>query len=245
MDVGMLPRCFGTTYCNKLKQWGLQTQQRPIGPKYAAGLGVIMADTTRPRRAATRTGSCRFRCNYFNMRSSQQTYIQKLGFCDKDRTNPRHQQACEYLLERVWTTSNEEEARAYKGEDINVNDRYYVEGLGCFKPHPRPASAECISVPIRSRYSVCGFADVLWHNILGEVKITPEPAEVVLQQINFYLQFLDWSVIYGRSKVIVLVDYDAPALKRLTNDSQIAVYRLGDRFARWQDQLTRTTVEEL
>jgi len=158
------------------------------------------------------------------MRSSQQTYIQRLGFQDQDRTNPRHQQACEYLLQRIWEIRNAE----------------LVEEFGAEKALPEPVAADCISVPLRNAYSVSGFADVLYLNILGEVKITPEPAENVLQQINFYR-----SMHFDIGKVYLLVDYDAPALKRLTAGSDILVYRLGAGFEAWLATRTNATTEEL
>ena len=182
------------------------------------------------------------------MRSSQQTYIQRLGFQDKDRTNPRHQQACEYLLERIWQIENNRRAREYEGalRSIGANCVY---GPGCAEPYPEPIAADCISVPLRTRYSVAGFADVLLYGqaypdmqtVLGEVKITPEPAENVLQQLNFYR-----SICHDICRVYVVVDYDAPALQRLTAGSDISVYRLGTGFEAWSAaRTTTTTTEEL
>ncbi len=278
-------------------------------------------------------------------RAAQQSYIQRLGFQDKDRSNQRHGLACEYLFDRLVqeqclvnlrqrangelddyirriAQSNAEEvkkrdaaaksieswqsildsakegapccyseARARQelekaqhdheaaGEQINLTYHHHaallpfrdsldgadVEQLIRAK---LPAS-ESINVPITCGKFVNGFADVLlkrhfgfeitaaevsgdsicpkwslWCNaangdgVLGEVKITPEPAENVIQQIAFYRTFL------SVRRVVVLVDYDAPSLKRLTADSDIEVYRLGDRFEQWVAKCSKPVVEE-
>lgn len=99
---------------------------------------------------------------------------------------------------------------------------------------------ECINVPLTSRSYVNGFADVLIplpeqreygrtvHKWLGEVKITKEPAENVLQQINFYLTYID-----NVQAVYILTDYDPSDLQRLCVGTKIKVFRLGRRFNEW------------
>lgn len=99
---------------------------------------------------------------------------------------------------------------------------------------------ECINVPITSRSYVNGFADVLIpltetreygntvHKWLGEVKITKEPAENVLQQINFYLSYTE-----NVEAVYILTDYDPSDLQRLCIGTKIKVFRLGQRFEQW------------
>lgn len=113
---------------------------------------------------------------------------------------------------------------------------------------------ECVNVPIRSGSYVNGFADVLigldvpsvrtgrnerlsW---LGEVKITKEPAENILQQINFYLSYLNYI-----ETVYVLTDYDPGDLKRLCIGTKIKVYRLGQVFEQWIAARTTPDTEEL
>ena len=65
--------------------------------------------------------------------------------------------------------------------------------------------------------------------ILGEVKITPEPAENVIQQINFYREFIK------ADRVIIFIDYEDPQLLRLADggDGDFRVYRLGEKFEEW------------
>ena len=104
--------------------------------------------------------------------------------------------------------------------------------------------AACINYPISAgRGFIVGFADVyinLGHNILGEVKITKQPAEQVLQQLNFYQAHLrDISTVY------VLTDYDCADLQRLAHSSRIKVFRLGERFERWIQTRSATQPEEL
>lgn len=245
-------------------------------------------------------------------RSSQQTYIQRLGFQDKDRANPRHGLACEYLLDRhieqsVFPKLQELKARAinyfleYSAEKIKeLNLKYrnlehksefdsdasnqaeYVlnvinkqklamDRLGEVAQTISEdkmkkiicaslPSSQFISVPISSGKFVNGFADFLfdgapyfyfdddlaikvtlesnYRTVLGEVKITPEPAENIIQQIAFYREFV------CVNEVIILVDYDAPQLKRMTENSDIKVYRLGARFDEWCAMKTNPAIEE-
>ena len=245
-------------------------------------------------------------------RSSQQTYIQRLGFQDQDRANPRHGLACEYLLDRLieqnvfpklqelkakaiksfldfktqeikdlnykyknleyqskWNANASEEAKHVintvneqtlllsqvhqAAENISENEMKQII-------HKAMPPSQFISVPITSGKFVNGFADLLLNNtpyfyfdddlslksdlrynyldILGEIKITPEPAENVIQQIAFYREFVNVS------EVIILIDYDAPQLKRMTEGSDIKVYRLGAKFNKWCSTKTQSITEE-
>jgi hypothetical protein len=245
-------------------------------------------------------------------RSSQQTYIQKLGFQDKDRANPRHGLACEYLLDRLIENNfspklQELKANAvkyfleYKTQQIaelnsklknlecqskwnanackesehvinTVNEQTLLlsrvhqaaESIteGEMKQLMRQAMppSRFISVPITSGKFVNGFADLFfdkiphfyfdddlslktelryfYRTILGEIKISPEPAENVIQQIAFYRQFVNIS------EVIILIDYDAPQLKRITEGSDIKVLGLGSKFDEWCAIKTNPAIEE-
>lgn len=277
-------------------------------------------------------------------RSSQQTYIQRLGFQDKDRSNQRHGLACEYLLEQLieqclfanlseqanekfskFVDSIRDRALIYKGDieckqtlireysdtlsqngeafsrnwykkqietltgeiehltsAFNKADECYcklLEFCGTIDDAPikekikqcLPSSSQ-INVPISNGKFVNGFADVLlptsfhvslegvefaqekllldwcvylndnhyqYNSVLGEVKITPEPAENIIQQIAFYRTFMD-----NVTRVVLLLDYDAPVLKRLTENSDIEVYRLGEKFEQWIGSRIAPKVEE-
>jgi hypothetical protein len=102
-----------------------------------------------------------------------------------------------------------------------------------------------INQPIKSssRY-VVGFADVLMRvgsiEVLGEVKITKEYAETVLQQINFYQAHLNYV-----TTVYILTDYDCSDLQRLVEGTHIKVYRLGQRFEQWMASRIQPTTDEL
>lgn len=258
-------------------------------------------------------------------RSSQQTYIQRLGFQDKDRSNPRHGLACEYLLDRLiqrefisnmqrlkdnalqwgveWRKERineikvrlEYNARSLKygwasAESIEAENQQLTQELDklqseidclpqivnsasndeiAHRIHESMPSNNFISVPIASGKFINGFADVLFNccvslnfqdnlaieskcsidcdcfsrnelrkSILGEIKIAKEPAENVIQQIAFYRKF-----IYVE-EVIILVDYDAPQLKRMTTGSDIHVYKLGSKFDAWCAAKTQPIIEE-
>lgn len=100
------------------------------------------------------------------------------------------------------------------------------DGLDSARAHHKPT--DHINVPIKSGYSIVGFADVLVRTVLGEVKITRQPAEQVLQQINFYKANLsDVKITY------ILTDYVCSDLQRLTQGSDVKVFRLGRRFEQW------------
>jgi len=257
-------------------------------------------------------------------RSSQQTYIQRLGFQDKDRSNPRHGLACEYLLDRLiqrqfisksfmqrlkdnslqWGTQWREEDIAKKrsrlerniknydlkrawdsAESIKAENQQLTQELDklqsevdrlpqiinsvsnddiAHRIYESLPSNNFISVPIANGKFINGFADVLLLDIsfslvfqddltielkryinsdssraiLGEIKITKEPAENVIQQIAFYRQF-----VYAK-EVIILIDYDDPQLKRMTTGSDIHVYKLGSKFDAWCAAKTQPLIEE-
>jgi hypothetical protein len=106
-------------------------------------------------------------------------------------------------------------------------------------------AALSINQPIKSgsRY-VVGFADVLLHvgshQVLGEVKITKESAETVLQQVNFYQTHLS-----NVGTVYILTDYDCSDLQRLVEGTHIKVYRLGRRFEQWIASRVQLATDEL
>ena len=232
-------------------------------------------------------------------RSSQQTYIQRLGFQDKDRSNVRHGLACEYLLNRLvkseWMASSNLENEIIAAlkyfltyniteftghENFKIVKKFFVDAIEnksydinkiTEKIQAAIHCSRCINVPIVSGKFVNGFADVVlpgnfallvklneqslsagflelewtahksenqYNFILGEVKITPEPAENIIQQIAFYREYLH------AKKVIILVDYDAPQLKRMTEGSDIFVYRLGNAFEEWCAEQLNPEIDE-
>jgi hypothetical protein len=137
----------------------------------------------------------------------------------------------------------EELERQLANFDATSNLADYV-----LKAHDRNKAGNCVNVPITSRSYVNGFADVLIRNgprLLGEVKITKEPAENVLQQINFYLNYLETDSWGRMNAVYVVTDYDPGDLKRLCAGTKIKVYRLGKVFDQWLASRTTPSTEEL
>jgi hypothetical protein len=221
--------------------------------------------------------------------SASQTYIAKLGFQDRDRSNQRHGLACEYLFERMlelevaprWLEARRAQLHAeiiwcekaasgnHMGWHISEQERIaFGRGIPQIQSKLENLSfdqaltlarskitvGQCVNIPISSRSYVNGFADVLIkyeiaHPVtvrdtqrlwLGEVKITKEPAENVLQQINFYLNYLE-----NVEPVYILTDYDPGDLKRLCAGTKIKVYRLGQVFEQWLANRTTPATEEL
>lgn len=115
---------------------------------------------------------------------------------------------------------------------INEATKQYKAGLSINQP-----------IKSGSRY-VVGFADVLMRigsfEVLGEVKITKESAETVLQQINFYQAHLNYV-----TTVYILTDYDCSDLQRLVEGTHIKVFRLGQRFEQWIASRVQLTTDEL
>jgi hypothetical protein len=234
-------------------------------------------------------------------RSTQQTYIQKLGFQDADRQNQRHGLACEYLAEQLfeqkvfslineeniqkdcpfWFSSNHDDRQwralpATVQQELKIN--WTKKQILSIKKEAlnQVCYSDFINVPIKNRDYINGFADVLiqrhmilnaelqtlkdgWklflsssfmssHNtikegpfelaVLGEVKITPEPAENIIQQIKFYREFIKVA------RVVILVDFDTPDLQRLIKGSDIGLYRLGSKFEAWVKNRAKPTTEE-
>jgi len=234
-------------------------------------------------------------------RSTQQTYIQKLGFQDADRQNQRHGLACEYLAEQLfeqkvfslineesiqknrslWFSSDHDE-RQWRALSATAKQGLLANEIKkqILSVKEKALSQVCysnfINVPIKNRGYINGFADVLikrqwmlnaklqvlddglklflsslfmdsWNTmeegpfklaVLGEIKITPEPAENIIQQIKFYREFIEVA------RVVILVDFDAPDLQRLVKGSDIELYRLGDKFEAWVKNRSKPTTEE-
>ena len=185
------------------------------------------------------------------MNTSQREYIERLCFLDEDRHNSRHVLASEFLLELSHTLMTKEAIEEAPSQLRDCSEEELKQRIAEFKP------AGCIGVPVVNDGCVVGFADVLcprryewrrlsdgWHAlpaglVLGEVKIKPQPAELVLQQIAFYKRFT------RPSKVVIVVDYEAPALKRLSAGSNIQVFSLGDVFEEWVKARPRPVAKEL
>jgi hypothetical protein len=110
----------------------------------------------------------------------------------------------------------------------------FASSYGIQEAHRRLKPAYCINRPIKQpgRSFVVGFADVHIEvdskQILGEVKITKQSPESILQQINFYETHLR-----GRVSTYILTDFDCSDLQRMVEGTHVQVFRLGRRFEQW------------
>lgn len=115
-------------------------------------------------------------------------------------------------------------------------------GLNQARELVKPAYA--INQPIKQRNYVVGFADVLINThgirLLGEVKITKQSAESILQQINFYETH-----ILQTGPTYILTDFDCSDLQRMVDGTHIKVYRLGRRFEQWLAERATFQSDEL
>lgn len=136
--------------------------------------------------------------------------------------------------------------------DLQKEQAFFDQGAFLSRHVAKIKAGHCINVPIvsdsyRSSF-VNGFADVLIDDpytgrFLGEVKISKEPPEQVLQQINFYLSYLNRRA--EPQAVYIVTDYDPGDLKRLCLGTKIKVYRLGQVFENWLAARTTPATEEL
>lgn len=119
----------------------------------------------------------------------------------------------------------------------------FSPSYGIDKARAELKAAYVINRPIRQRGFVIGFADVLMHfhgrRILGEVKITKQSAESILQQINFYELHIESGLTY------ILTDFDCSDLQRMVEGTHIKVFRLGRRFEQWLATRTAFQPDEL
>jgi hypothetical protein len=226
-------------------------------------------------------------------RSTQQTYIQRLGFQDADRQNQRHGLACEYLAEQLFeqkifslinaeNVANLASFNHFNNCSVDLSSEQLEKAINKAKKEilsikektlKQISYSDFINVPIKNKDYVNGFADVLiqkYLNVqftpksldggffsphlidhrgsttehlfflatLGEIKITPEPAENIIQQIKFYREFV------SVARVVILVDFDAPDLQRLIKGSDIELYRLGGKFETWIQNRAKPTTKE-
>ena len=104
---------------------------------------------------------------------------------------------------------------------INDRDHQYVSGFADVLLPDRYDNGIQRWTDTEFDYTFYGLDDHHDGVVLGEVKITPEPAENIVEQIAFYRTYIK------ASKVVILVYYPAPGLKRMTTGCEIEVYRLG------------------
>jgi hypothetical protein len=170
---------------------------------------------------------------------------------DKERKDPRHGLACEYLafwmMEKLVQPYYEQQrgGKSY----LDNNGVYQIASGNCNRTEF--VISDYVSRPIKnennsSRFNqgIKGYADVLFGSeynakFLGEVKITPQSAEEILQQIKFY-----HSCIYCVHTVIAL-DFDCPQLARMVEGTDITVVRLGEKFEMFAKTRSNPSILEI
>lgn len=92
----------------------------------------------------------------------------------------------------------------------------------------------CAPEPDKDRIDTCS---------IGEVKITPEPAEVILQQLLYYRDQIQEPL----SMIWVLADFDVSDLARMAADQlpQLRCFRIGPAFEEWCANRAMPVVDEL
>ena len=83
------------------------------------------------------------------------------------------------------------------------------------------------------------YIDKYLNSTLGEVKISKEPAENILQHINQYHEFVN------PTQTFVCLDYEDTQLKNLTENSKIKVVKLGPKFIEFCDNRPAEEIEEI
>ena len=81
--------------------------------------------------------------------------------------------------------------------------------------------------------------DKYLNSTLGEVKISKEPAENILQHINQYHEFVN------PTQTFVCLDYEDTQLKNLTENSKIKVVKLGPKFIEFCENRPAEEIEEI
>lgn len=121
----------------------------------------------------------------------------------------------------------------------------FMPSFGLDSARKELKAAYSINKPIKQqgRSFVIGFADVFINihgkRLLGEVKITKQSAESILQQINFYELHLQPETTY------ILTDFDCSDLQRMAEGTHIKVFRLGRRFEQWLASRAQFQSDEL
>tara|TARA_R100001594_G_scaffold145643_1_gene196048 strand:- start:61 stop:1083 length:1023 start_codon:yes stop_codon:yes gene_type:complete len=83
------------------------------------------------------------------------------------------------------------------------------------------------------------YIDKYLNSTLGEVKISKEPAENILQHINQYHEFVN------PTQTFVCLDYEDTQLKNLTENSKIKVVKLGPKFIEFCENRPAEEIEEI
>jgi hypothetical protein len=143
------------------------------------------------------------------MHSHDRTLLAKLAFADKDKSNPLHDWACQYLatpeglegLRRLFAATIEGKTRlkltnSHLEQHLIKGEGQYATTIG-FLDFTARASYKSKS----TRYSgvtppqTARTVDVTSsHNILVEVKIAPVPIGDALRQLALYKEFFNWDV---------------------------------------------------
>jgi len=167
--------------------------------------------------------------------SHDRTLIAKLGFADKDKSNLRHDLACQFFCE----------------EENAAGLATYLTG----EPHSgaRCAAEFHLTKGVDRFKTSVGFLDLVIHcqrsglygqaRIVGEVKIEPVGVGDLLRQINLYRGHVitpfpsaddEWDLGESYVSWVAIVDYDVTEKDvEMLRRSRVRVVRLGPAFEQW------------
>jgi hypothetical protein len=182
--------------------------------------------------------------------SYDRTLLARLGFADPDKTDPKHDLACQYL-------ANDEQSRKLAEQVCEFGRHEWTEKAFSDRVEKAQVSFEVPVSKGEGRYkTTIGFLDLLikyyievldsswpdqsyWErrHLVVEVKSSPVSAQEILRQINLYQEYYRPTNANGDDSQCqwgVAVNFDlSSASVEVFRSKDILPIRLGKRFEEW------------